>query len=219
MLLNFRDVKQILEQRVLRPLRDHPLDPDLDGGPATLERLARHLRERLASCYRPHGAELERVRLYLNRRTWVDDQGDPSMELTRTYEFAASHRLFTPALDEAANLATYGKCAHPSGHGHNYLLGVTVGGAPDPATGLVVSGPQLDLVVEEVVLSRLDHTRLGSDQPDLFEDRVPTAENICIVIWPRLAPRVASLGVQLVRLRLEETRDSAVEYAGPDPLA
>ena len=52
--------------------------------------------------------------------------------LTRRYLFSASHRLHSEQMSAAENLATYGKCNNPHGHGHNYALEVTVSGQVDP---------------------------------------------------------------------------------------
>ena len=67
--------------------------------------------------------------------------------LTRRYRFSASHRLHSPRLSEEENQRVFGKCNNPGGHGHNYVLEVTVNGKPDPKTGMVVDLAQLDRFV------------------------------------------------------------------------
>ncbi len=79
------------------------------------------------------------------------------------YSFAASHRLHSGHLTEAENLRVYGKCNNPYGHGHNYVVEVTVAGAPDPATGMIAHLGELDTFVASEVLEPFDHKYLNKD--------------------------------------------------------
>ncbi|MBZ0213991.1 MAG: 6-carboxytetrahydropterin synthase [Nitrospirae bacterium] len=129
------------------------------------------------------------------------------MSLTRTYEFAASHRLHSPHLSDEENVRAYGKCNHVHGHGHNYVLEVTVSGEPDPASGMLVDLDHLDAVVEREVVDRYDHRNLDVDVEEL-RGRVTTSENVAKAIFDRLD---ASLGRSLSRVRLLETARNAFE--------
>ena len=132
------------------------------------------------------------------------------ISLTRRYRFPAAHVLCHPSFSDAENQAVYGKCANPSGHGHDYGLEVTVAGEIDEATGQVFSRDELDRLVGERVLSRFGHTMLNEDP--VFSDRVPTAENIALVVEEELAAPIAQHGgARLVRVRLEETRKNSFE--------
>jgi len=111
------------------------------------------------------------------------------MKITRVYRFAASHRLHSPALNDAENATLYGKCNNPFGHGHDYVLHVAVRGQPDPATGRVVNIGALDEYVHENILSIYDHSYLNFDVPEFTA--VPTTENLAAetdrrlrVSWP-----------------------------------
>ena len=130
--------------------------------------------------------------------------------LTRRYLFSASHRLHTDQMSEAENRATYGKCNNPHGHGHNYMLEVTVSGPVDETTGMVCNLDDLDRCVEKEVLSRYDHENLNilSD----FADSVPTTENLCVHIFEIL--QLAFRPAHLDKVRLEETMMNSFEYAG-----
>src|SRR5207244_4052673 len=100
---------------------------------------------------------------------WADyfeKNGDWIMTLTRTYEFAASHRLHVPTLTDEQNVELFGKCNNPAGHGHNYVLEVTVQGEPDPRTGMMADLETLDRIVEELVVDRYDHKHLNVDIPE-----------------------------------------------------
>ncbi len=130
--------------------------------------------------------------------------------LTRRYSFAASHRLHSPRLGEEENRRVYGKCNNPYGHGHNYVVEVTVSGPVDPATGMVAHLGELDRFVERKVLETFDHKYLNEEIAE-FRDRVPTTENLCIEIYNRLRDFT---GASLVRVRLEETSLNSFEYAG-----
>jgi 6-pyruvoyltetrahydropterin/6-carboxytetrahydropterin synthase len=137
--------------------------------------------------------------------------------LTRRYRFAAAHRLHSDALSEEENRSVYGKCNNPYGHGHNYVLEVTVGGPVDSATGMVMDLALLDGTVERKVLERFDHKHLNLDVEN-FSNLVPTTENLCIEIYKLLRTELeASNGARsarLQRVRLEETNSNFFEYEG-----
>ena len=133
-----------------------------------------------------------------------------NIHLTRRYSFSASHRLHNPALSEAENNRVYGKCNNPYGHGHNYVVEVTVFGVPDPATGMVANLVNLDGFVQREVLDAFDHRYLNEDVP-LFRERVPTTENLCVEIYRRLRAFPAA---RLERIRIEETGLNSFEYWG-----
>jgi 6-pyruvoyltetrahydropterin/6-carboxytetrahydropterin synthase len=126
------------------------------------------------------------------------------IQLTRRYRFPAAHVLAHPTLSPEENERTYGKCANPAGHGHDYGLEVTVAGEVDAASGRLVSRDDLDALVGERVLARFGHRMLNDDPA--FGERVPTAENIAAVIHAELAEPIAAAGARLVRVSLQETR-------------
>ncbi len=132
------------------------------------------------------------------------------VELTRRYSFSASHRLHSPQLSEEENQRIYGKCNNPYGHGHNYVVEVTVTGPTEPSTGMIAHLGDLDGFVTREVIEPFDHTYLNKDVL-AFRDRVPTTENLCIEIFDRLK---TFSGARLVRIRLEETGRNSFEYAG-----
>jgi 6-pyruvoyltetrahydropterin/6-carboxytetrahydropterin synthase len=128
----------------------------------------------------------------------------------RRYTLSASHRLHSDALTEAENSAVYGKCNNPYGHGHNYVLEVLVGGAIDPETGMVLNLAILDAMVQKHFIERFDHTNLNLDS--LFQNRVPTTENLCRAVFELLDGEVEP--AKLVQVRVEETENNFFEYAG-----
>jgi len=124
------------------------------------------------------------------------------VRLTVRYRFAASHRLDTPALSSEENRALYGKCNNPHGHGHDYSLELTVEG-PVGADGQVVNRGQLDALVRERVLARVDHKNLNVDVEE-FRSLVPTTENLAEVIRQGLQAGW-TLAPRLVRVEISET--------------
>jgi 6-pyruvoyltetrahydropterin/6-carboxytetrahydropterin synthase len=130
--------------------------------------------------------------------------------LSRRYVLSASHRLYSEAYSEEQNRATYGKCSNPHGHGHNYVVEVTVGGQVDPVTGMVCNLADLDRCVQNKVIDRFDHTNLNVDK--CFTSQVPTTENLCIAIHSLLAEHFGHAALE--RVRVEETRNNFFEYAG-----
>ncbi|MBZ5702610.1 MAG: 6-carboxytetrahydropterin synthase [Acidobacteriia bacterium] len=136
--------------------------------------------------------------------------GALQISLCRRYRFAASHRLHSARLSAEENQRVYGKCNNPFGHGHNYVLEVSVSGAVDPATGMVANLAELDAYVAREVLQPFDHRNLN-EEVAAFRATVPTTENLCLEIFARLRGFPAA---RLERVRVEETGNNSFEYAG-----
>jgi len=132
------------------------------------------------------------------------------IELGRRYRFAASHRLHTPQLSEEENYRVFGKCNNPHGHGHNYVVEVTLSGEVDRATGMIANLADLDTFVEQQVLEEFDHRSLNEDIA-AFREKVPTTENLCLEIFRRLKHFPHA---KLERVRIQETGNNSFEYAG-----
>lgn len=130
--------------------------------------------------------------------------------LGRRYRFAASHRLHTAQLSEEENERMFGKCNNPHGHGHNYVVEISVSGDIDPATGMIANLADLDSFVARKVLDDFDHRSLNEDV-EAFRERVPTTENLCMEIFKRLRDFPQA---KLERVRVEETANNSFEYAG-----
>lgn len=128
----------------------------------------------------------------------------------RRYTLSASHRLHSDALTDEKNLAAYGKCNNPHGHGHNYVVEVLVGGKIDPETGMVLNLTVLDETFEKRVMERFDHTNLNLDSA--FQNRVPTTENLCRAVFELLHGAVEP--AKLAQVRVEETENNFFEYSG-----
>ncbi len=133
------------------------------------------------------------------------------MYVTRRVEFSASHFYHNPQLSPEENRRLFGKCNNPNGHGHNYVLEVTVAGEIDPKTGMVVDLKDLKKLLEREVLEVVDHRCLNKEIPE-FATTIPTTENIAIQIWNWLAPQVTA--GKLHRVRLYETPDLFADYGG-----
>lgn len=131
--------------------------------------------------------------------------------VTRRMSFSAGHRLHNGALSAEENRRLYGKCDNPNGHGHNFVVEVTVAGEIDPRTGMVFNLRDLKAVMEEVVEEGLDHKNLNLDVP-AFRGVIPTAENIAAVLWGLLAPRLPPGALHEVRL--VETENNSVSFRG-----
>ncbi len=127
----------------------------------------------------------------------------------RKEHFNAAHKLFCADWTDEKNKQVFGACSNPNYHGHNYELIVQVIGVPDPITGFVINTKDLSNIVEEEVKSRFDHKNLNLDT-DFFKNLNPSAENIAIVIYDLLRPRISeSLDL---KIRLYETERNFVDY-------
>ena len=131
--------------------------------------------------------------------------------LTRRVSFSAAHRLWSKQLSDEENYALYDKCANPNGHGHNYVLEVTVQGSPDPQTGMVLNLTTLKAAIDEQVIQWVDHKHLNYDVPWL-EGRIPTTETLAIAFWERLAGALPD-GL-LYEVKLYETEHNCAFYRG-----
>ncbi|MGC8759767.1 MAG: 6-pyruvoyl trahydropterin synthase family protein [Bryobacteraceae bacterium] len=136
-----------------------------------------------------------------------------AMLLTRRVEFSASHVCRRPDWSESENRALFGDEAHPRGHGHNFVLEVTLEGEPDPVTGMVVDLKQVKAVLEKEVIGPMDHRHLNEEVPP-FDRVVPTPENLAVEIWRRLEPHFHGSAARLKAVRLYESEDFFVEYEG-----
>jgi len=131
--------------------------------------------------------------------------------ITRKMHFSASHRLHSDRLSEEENKKTYGICDNPRGHGHNYVVEVTVRGVPDPVTGMVIDLKELKNIIQKEVIIKVDHKHLNHDV-EFFRDVVPTSENICIAFWNILKDKIPN--GELYEIKLLETENNCVYYRG-----
>ena len=138
----------------------------------------------------------------------------PLVRITHREEFSAAHKLSSPELSEAENQALYGPCARL--HGHNYGLEVSVEGVVDDRTGMVMDLNRLMELMKHELVTKVDHRYLNEDVPFL-RGRIPTAENLAIAFWERLAPHFASGNARLRRIRVVESAMNWAEYSGPRP--
>jgi len=138
------------------------------------------------------------------------------MFVTRKVEFSASHVCRAPGLSDEENERRFGAAANPHGHGHNYVLEVSVEGWPDAVTGMVLDLKELKEIVNREVVELYDHRFLNYEVPP-FDRVVPTTENIASDIWRRLEPRLNREGRRLHSVRVYETPDLYVDYFGEPP--
>ncbi|HRE56787.1 MAG TPA: 6-carboxytetrahydropterin synthase [Candidatus Kapabacteria bacterium] len=131
--------------------------------------------------------------------------------VTRKSHFSASHRLYNPTFSDEKNDAVFDKCNNLHGHGHNYVLEVTVKGLPDPSTGYVIDLKQLRDIIELEIIDKVDHKHLNYDVPFL-EGIIPTAENIAVIFWSILEKSIP-MGT-LHSVKLYESDNNFVEYFG-----
>ena len=220
MVLNLSDVKHAIRSEVTGQLDFRFLNeawPEFDlsqpqGCLPTTEALVRVIWQRLS----PH-LPLVALRLHESQTLWADYLGHGmDAYLTIRTHFAAAHRLARPELSQEENEAIYGKCARPHGHGHNYLVDVTVRGAIDARTGMVCDLAALQRLVDDLVVEPFDHTFLNKDIPH-FVDCVPTAENIALHIADQLSAPIRAIGAQLHKVRLQESPNNAAEVYAEVP--
>jgi 6-pyruvoyltetrahydropterin/6-carboxytetrahydropterin synthase len=211
MVVNIKVLDRILQEKVVGVFDGKSMNDEVpffsDHAP-TVENILYYIRQQIGNP--PQGTELTGLTLYETPLIWgsmIREKEDWKMTITRSYEFAASHRLHNPLLPEAENDDLYGKCSNPAGHGHNYVLEVTVEGEPDKKTGMMVDLEALDKAVENKVVDRYDHKNLSVDLPE-FKGKVATSEVVAQQIWKELD---GALPARLSKVRLKETERNIFE--------
>lgn len=209
MVQNLSEVKKVIKDEVTSQLDYCYLNDtwaEFQQTLPTTENIAKVIWERLS----PH-LPLVDIQLYEHPQLWVNYKGN-NMEATLTVQthFSAAHRLALPELSLEENTEIYGKCARVNGHGHNYHLEVSVTGEMDARTGMIVDLGELQKVIDDYVVEPFDHTFLNKDIP-YFADVVPTAENIAVYIAQLLKDPIASLGVELDKVKLVESPNNSCE--------
>ena len=214
MVLNLSDVKHSIKDNVTGQLDFQFLNnvwPEFDitkteGILPTTEALIKVIWNRLKD-----DLPLIALRLYENPNLWADYYGD-KMEalLTVQTHFAAAHRLAKQEINFEENKKIYGKCARVNGHGHNYILDVTVRGGIDKRTGMICDLSALKQIIDDLIVEKLDHTFLNKDI-EFFRTCVPTAENIALYIADVLNKPIQTIGANLHKIRLQESPNNAAE--------
>jgi 6-pyruvoyltetrahydropterin/6-carboxytetrahydropterin synthase len=133
--------------------------------------------------------------------------------ITRRERFNAAHRLFRNDFSDEKNSEVFGKCSNPLWHGHNYELFVTVKGEVDPDTGFLMNLKTLSDLIENLVISKLDHRNINLEV-DFMKDELASTENLAIGIWKELAAPISILGAELHCVKICETENNFVEYFG-----
>jgi 6-pyruvoyltetrahydropterin/6-carboxytetrahydropterin synthase len=211
MVVNIKRIDEILREKIVSALDQRSINDEVSEFTEiapTLENLLLYIRDRLTSAgVLPPECRLTGIRL--EEMPGFYGELDQNMKLTRTYEFAASHRLDAPHLSRETNLDLYGKCNNPAGHGHNYILEVTVEGSPDPQSGMICDLGAIDEVVNREVVDRYDHKHLNEDLPE-FAGIIPSSEIVVQEIYQRLNGK---LPAKLERVRLWETARNMFEVS------
>jgi 6-pyruvoyltetrahydropterin/6-carboxytetrahydropterin synthase len=137
------------------------------------------------------------------------------IRLTRIYRFPAAHVLAQPAFSDERNREIFGKCANPSGHGHDYAVEVSVEGPVDEESGQIIPTELLDRIFDASIRDHYSHRMLNEVEP--FGQLVPTAENIAVVAFNELAAAVRERSTaHVAEIRVTETGRNHVVYTGAD---
>lgn len=131
--------------------------------------------------------------------------------LTRKTSFSAAHRLFNPDFTDEENERIYDKCSNPNWHGHNYVLEVTIKGKVNPKTGYVIDVKNLKKIINDEIISKVDHKNLNLDV-DFLRDTIPTLENLVVAFWNVLKSKI--IHGELFKIKLYETENNYIEYFG-----
>ncbi len=166
-------------------------------------------REHLHNKFGP--ACVDRLTLQLNpfRKLAMDTKIPGTLYFSEKFEFAATHKLWNSSFSEPQNLQVFGKCANPTGHGHNYIVEVTV--ATD-AEGPNLEVGEFERIVDSRLMQRVDHKNLNLDVV-AFQEKVPTVENIALFAWEHLAGQFGPARLHCVTVW--ESDRTYCSYYGP----
>ena len=203
------DIKRIDE--LLRIIVVEDLIPNFQPAATTYESLIRQVAD---SAYQrwDHAAMIQQLSLHASPQSSVKiDSHQPDMVIvTQQFEFSAAHRLHSRELSDAENASVYGKCNNLNGHGHNYVIEVSVASKSNEGHVDLI---EFQSTVNRLVIDRLDHKHLNEDI-EHFSEVLPSVENISIAIWNWLNGQFKSSELQSVRVY--ETPKTWAEYSGPD---
>jgi 6-pyruvoyltetrahydropterin/6-carboxytetrahydropterin synthase len=214
MLINFTDLDKLFHKIILQELDHRRLDieiPFFQTSIPTLENIIRYLWDRLTPEIIPLGLQLQQITLYETPTPYAHYHRAlaPMMTLTQRYTFAAAHRLWNPDWPDERNHQCFGPCARL--HGHNYAVEVTLMGMPHPETGMIMSLPELDHIVQTRLLQVVDHYYLDTDV-DFLAGMLSTTENLAEAFFNRLSPHILP-PVTLHRLRLFESDQNWIDVS------
>ena len=137
----------------------------------------------------------------------------PKVSITRRERFSAAHKLWVNDWTEEKNLSTFGGCANPNWHGHNYELFVTVEGEVNPVTGFVVNLKDVSKILKTKAVNKLDHKNLNLDV-DFLQNKMTTTEVLAVAIWEEIVSDINKLDCKLTSVKIKETENNFVEYKG-----
>jgi 6-pyruvoyltetrahydropterin/6-carboxytetrahydropterin synthase len=132
--------------------------------------------------------------------------------VTRRMVFAASHRLHNPEWSAEKNYEVFDKCNNPNGHGHNYVMEVTVSGKQEFGSGYLIDLKILKRIITEVIIDKVDHKNLNLDV-EFLKGIIPSVENLAVVFWEELQDKFDE-GIKLTKIKLWETENNSIEYMG-----
>jgi len=209
MIVNIKDIDAVVKKQVVPQFANRSINDEIPHFATVapcLENLLTYLWSEIERSSMPTEVNLTHIRLEEMPSLFGEFDG-MKITITRTYEFAASHRLHVPAYSDARNVELFGKCNNEAGHGHNYLLEVTVSGTPDDVTGMICDIDEVDKVVNHEVVDRYDHKNFNEDIEE-FRGLPTTSEFVVRMIYNRLQNK---LPATLERVRLHETARNIFE--------
>jgi 6-pyruvoyltetrahydropterin/6-carboxytetrahydropterin synthase len=121
--------------------------------------------------------------------------------------------MYKNGWSDSKNQEVFGDCSNPNWHGHNYILFVTVKGNINSETGYLVNLKTLSSIIRENVIQKIDHKNMNLEV-DFMNGKVASSENLAVSIWEVLDTKVKMLGVELHKIKIEETENNFIEYFG-----
>ena len=203
-LCNIKLLDNLLRDAVAATLKQN--DPDQFKAESFLIQVADHCRSLWQHDAKIIALELD-ASAFLNYR--IDMEKTSMITMTEQFEFSAAHRLHCDELSDQQNRDVFGKCNHVNGHGHNYVVAVTLSRHNVGSDGQVIDFAEFETTVNRLVIDRLDHKHLNLDEPH-FKTVNPTVENIAVAIHGWLDKQFGD--AKLEKVRVYETPKTWAEF-------
>jgi 6-pyruvoyltetrahydropterin/6-carboxytetrahydropterin synthase len=210
-LVNVADVDKNVRELVVPVFSEHVRKSFRYGKAISLSEIVKLLDlsfQQLSAAF--SNAKLEKLSLKLNpfRQIAIDREVDKMVYFSEKFEFAATHKLWNKEFNEQQNFQIFGKCANPSGHGHNYILEITV--KTQAAQDLKIA--EFERIVDKELIKLLDHKNLNEDVA-FFHTTNPTMENMVVFAWDKLTEKFSH--EQLHCISIWESERTYCSYYGP----
>lgn len=211
MIINFDQLDPLLNETVITPYDHKLINTQVSGFTQkipTLENITQDIRNRLLTGIQCLNLQLENLQVIETDTLWLHWMPNKELTLTKQYQYSAAHQLYNPNWSSEKNKSEFGACANL--HGHTYLLEVSISGPVDEETGMIIPLSELDNLVQQQLLDKVDHRFLDQDV-DFIVGKPSTVEVLSQLFFKELAPHIPK-PAHLQKIQLFESPQNSASY-------